>query len=101
MSAAKEFSMATTPIPDTSGVPSNLAQEFERVLHAALRLAGDKGNVQLFRLTDSSLQIVAQRGFDREFREFFSGTHPAGLSPHSAVRALTGGGDWKSVVWGK
>ncbi|MEX2530977.1 MAG: chemotaxis protein CheB [Gemmatimonadota bacterium] len=37
-------------------------------------LGGDKGNIQL--LDDGRFRIVAQRGFDQDFIDFFDGMHP-------------------------
>lgn len=50
----------------------NLQQGLEEILSASIQLMGvDKGNVQLWDEEKEVLRIVAQRGFDKEFLEYF------------------------------
>jgi PAS domain S-box-containing protein len=50
----------------------SLAEGLDEILAAAIELlGGDKGNVQLLDAEDSTLSVVAQRGFEPEFLDFF------------------------------
>jgi PAS domain S-box-containing protein len=50
----------------------SLAEGLDEILAAAIELlGGDKGNVQLIDAEDSTLSVVAQRGFEPEFLDFF------------------------------
>ena len=50
----------------------NLQQGLEEILKSAIALTkADKGNVQLFDAEEKVLRIVAQKGFEKEFLDYF------------------------------
>jgi len=72
---------------------SDLQRIFEEVLDAAISLLGaDFGNIRLYDLESQSLKIVAHRGFDREFLDYFNavreGTGSCGAAFQRAERVI-------------
>ena len=59
----------------------------DHLLEAVMTLtAADRGNIQLLNPRTEALEIVAHRGFDSEFLEFFGEVHDAGTACGVAMR---------------
>lgn len=65
------------------------AAALEEILDEAIRGCGAvRGNVQVFNAPRRGLEIVAQRGFTRQFLELFDLVTPAGPSTSACARAF-------------
>src|SRR6185436_15685950 len=67
---------------------SEFPQLFGEVLDAAIAIAGaDRGNLQLFEPETGTLKIVAQRGFDSSFVDFFQNAVDRAAACTAAMKA--------------